>query len=618
MQSGRTSGGQTRKPSAQRRQRPASTGVPSQANGAGHDGRVAPAGQARREHLAAVGILGLALALRVLGLGSHPLQPGEAANAWESWSLAQGASGSAAAGPLLVYGNALVFFLFGANDASARLLPALAGTAMVALPLILQRELGRFGSRVAMLLLAISPTLVYYSRQADPPILAAAAALSLVAFGAAAYRDGDRRALYAAAASAALLLLAGPPAYYFVGALLAYAFLRVSAGGTRPPASVRRVGVAAPGPGLAGAGILPSALRDRATLVRAGLALGATWLVVTTGFLTNLHGVQEGVFDGVDGWLRSLTTPTGQSPFLYAAILATYELPSLVFGLIGAGSFARRPGILPGVLTWWALAVLVLGSFGAERPAGVAALLVPPLALLAGGLVDGVARDLAERRFRVDLGWFALGGTIILAGFGIALNHLSYPEPYVPDIILAIPVGLLGAGLSAAVQAHGPRRTLRLLLAFGFAVLVVLNWRASTTVSQQAAANPADLFVGAGTSPDVRTLASDTSQVVNVLGLNGRPQQVVVARELAEPLRWYLRGLPEVTVGDASGGPAIVILPAGARAPVGTYAGQRYRVLSVSRPAPGNWKELWRWVAFHESVGPPLAVDAVVYVKKSP
>ena len=572
------------------------------------------------ERWATAAILSLALALRLLGLGTQPLQPAEAANAWQSWSLFRGAGGSASAGPLLIYGNALVFLLFGASDATARLLPALAGTAMVALPLLLERELGRVGSRAAMLLLAISPTLVHYSRQADASILAAGATLALVAFGAAAYRGASRRAAYAAAASAALLLVAGPLACYAVVALVGYALLRSVAGRTRRPAPASRAGFVAPlGPDFAGADVVPAVLRDRTTLVRAGLVVGATWLVATTGLLTNLHGVQEGLADGLDAWLRSLVTPTGQSPLLYAAILVGYELPALAFGVMGAGYFAGRASGLAGLLTWWALAVFALGSVGAARPAGLAPLLVVPLALLAGGFAGDLARDLRERRFRVDLGWLALGGTIVLAGLGIALDHLSLPDPLVPDYVLALPVALVGVGLAAAVRHYGGGRALRLLLVFGFGVLLALSWRAGALLNQQGAANPADLFAGSATSADVRSLAADTSDVVDALAMDGQFRDVVVAPVIKQPVRWYLRDLPGVTVGDAGGTPpAIAVVPAETRPLRGSYAGQRYRVLSVGRLELRNWREAWRWLAYRESPVAPLGVDAVVYVRSVP
>jgi uncharacterized protein (TIGR03663 family) len=67
-------------------------------------------------------------------------------------------------GPLLFYVTAGVFALFGVSDFTARLYPALAGTLLVALPLLLRRRLGPRVAWFGGLLLAISPVLLYYSR----------------------------------------------------------------------------------------------------------------------------------------------------------------------------------------------------------------------------------------------------------------------------------------------------------------------------------------------------------------------------------------------------------------------------------------------------------------------
>ena len=50
------------------------------------------------------------------------------------------------------------------NDTTARIVPALFGLGIVALPLGLRRELGRLGALLAALLLAVSPAFVYFSR----------------------------------------------------------------------------------------------------------------------------------------------------------------------------------------------------------------------------------------------------------------------------------------------------------------------------------------------------------------------------------------------------------------------------------------------------------------------
>src|SRR5579859_7315923 len=61
-------------------------------------------------------------------------------------------------GPVLFHMTALMYFLFGDSDFSARLYPAILGIIMIFFPpLLFQRWLGKIGSAVASVLLLISP-----------------------------------------------------------------------------------------------------------------------------------------------------------------------------------------------------------------------------------------------------------------------------------------------------------------------------------------------------------------------------------------------------------------------------------------------------------------------------
>ena len=125
-------------------------------------------------------ILLLAAWLRFLHLGMRPLGPEEAAQAWAAWRLTQGqAAISGGLSPLLLNLQYLTFLLVGAGDVAARLWPALVGTGMVLLPSGLRHRLGRGGALAASLVLALSPTAVFFSRHSSGYILVAASTLAL-------------------------------------------------------------------------------------------------------------------------------------------------------------------------------------------------------------------------------------------------------------------------------------------------------------------------------------------------------------------------------------------------------------------------------------------------------
>ncbi len=67
-------------------------------------------------------------------------------------------------GPFLFHANALAYFLFGVNDFTARIVPALFGIALVLLPALLRKELGRVGALAVAVMTLISPSTLFHAR----------------------------------------------------------------------------------------------------------------------------------------------------------------------------------------------------------------------------------------------------------------------------------------------------------------------------------------------------------------------------------------------------------------------------------------------------------------------
>ena len=84
-------------------------------------------------------------------------------------------------GPFLFHANALAYLLFGANDATSRIMPALTGCLLVLIPYLLREQIGRWGALSASFLLLISPGFLYYSRFIRHDIYTATASLLLFA-----------------------------------------------------------------------------------------------------------------------------------------------------------------------------------------------------------------------------------------------------------------------------------------------------------------------------------------------------------------------------------------------------------------------------------------------------
>ncbi|MGC8785846.1 MAG: flippase activity-associated protein Agl23 [Anaerolineae bacterium] len=104
---------------------------------------------------------------RLWDLDNRSFGHDESIHAWESWKLVTGQGyrhDPVYHGPFGYHVVAFVYFLFGVNDTTTRIAPALFSIVLVLLVWPLRRWLGRAGTIAAMFLLTISPTLMYRGR----------------------------------------------------------------------------------------------------------------------------------------------------------------------------------------------------------------------------------------------------------------------------------------------------------------------------------------------------------------------------------------------------------------------------------------------------------------------
>lgn len=187
------------------------------------------------ETLAYAVILAVAVALRFWDLGARAMHHDESLHATYSWYLYDGRGYQhhpLMHGPMLFHLMALVYLLFGVSDATARFVPAAFGTAMVLLPLLLRPWLGRMGTLAAAGLIAVSPTLLYFSRFVGAGAQDILVAVGMMLIVASVWRfrvTGAERWLYLLAGGLALgfttkevtYMLAAVLALYLNGALAA-------------------------------------------------------------------------------------------------------------------------------------------------------------------------------------------------------------------------------------------------------------------------------------------------------------------------------------------------------------------------------------------------------------
>ncbi|MCL0100039.1 TIGR03663 family protein [Dehalococcoidia bacterium] len=146
-------------------------------------------------------ILGALLA-RLWDLGSRAIHHDESLHAFYAWSFASGHGyehNPMMHGPFQIEASGLIFRMLGDSDFTARILYVIAGTILVGMPILLRKRLGSLGSLFSSVMLAISPTMLYFSRFARNDILIGVWTLGLVVCIWRYIDEGKNRYLYIAA-----------------------------------------------------------------------------------------------------------------------------------------------------------------------------------------------------------------------------------------------------------------------------------------------------------------------------------------------------------------------------------------------------------------------------------
>ncbi|MCY3990080.1 MAG: TIGR03663 family protein [Caldilineaceae bacterium] len=112
-------------------------------------------------------ILIVAIVSRFYALGDRGMSHDESLHAVYSLDLYRSGSyqhNPMMHGPFLFHANAFIYFLFGVSDATARVMPALAGIGTIVVSWFFRRWIGRTGALLTALLFLFSPSILFHSR----------------------------------------------------------------------------------------------------------------------------------------------------------------------------------------------------------------------------------------------------------------------------------------------------------------------------------------------------------------------------------------------------------------------------------------------------------------------
>jgi uncharacterized protein (TIGR03663 family) len=558
----------------------------------------------------------IATGLRFYALGAQPLRESEAVQALAAWRfLGLGIGGwglDTGYSPLLFLGNAFGFALLGASNAMARLVPALSGTALAVLPYFLRRRLGRRGALVASILLALSPSTVFFSRYLSGEIIVATCILAVLVGFFGCLDSKQPKYAYLTVAALALSLSTAPLIYTFI--LIGGTFLLLLG-------LVDRLAKVDMG-WSAVLAVWRTAREEKDLLKNSVLVLAVILVLVCTTFLLNFAGLPVAL-DFLPAWLAQLGPQPGSQPwYYYFQLLVLYEPLILAFGLIGlVYHYFRQRDLLTTFLLYWTVAAAAIYALAGQKAPGNVLLLVLPLALLASLLLGRFGDRLAQAAAWGAEGLFTALSlpvvvyfTIQLAGYASSGQDLYLYLALVAFVVLPTLVALcwMWLGQGPALRCGG----ILLLL-----VLAMLTVSLSVGLNYHRAADPREPMVTEATLPGMVDLVTTLERVSS--HQEGDPHVIAVtAEEAAGPaLAWHLREFGNthfVQKLSPSVETSVVITPAEEEEPTlgGSYVGQSFAVQGTWNPQGLTRTELVRWLLYREAPTPVKSRDVVLWVKQ--
>ncbi len=551
---------------------------------------------------------GLAALLRLGDLARLPLSAAEAAAALANWQF------NTARPPALPVDSPayftftnLVMGLGGDGDAAARLAPALFGVLTVLAVWLWRGRVRPLVWLAAGLFMAVSPLLVAVSRVAGGDAFALFALVVLAVAGTrlAAPRFGGGRRWAVAAGVALGLGLASSPLFY--GGLAGLALAGVWMGGAW---------------GEEGS-------RARVRYIRTGgLAAAITFVLISTSFLLHLEGIGAAL-RLLPAWLGQFGLPGSwsalASPLLallrYEPAVAALGVPAVVW----SWATGRRGGRFLSLWLGWALAVALLQP---GEMSNVAVVLLPGYVLV--GVLSAAVAAQRERFAGRPASWPAswpaavalvgLGALLVVAmGRFVRMNLLTGSNATLLTLaVLAFLLAGMAVILAMAWDSPSARRGALAGLA---ALLLVWQWGVAWQLSRHGANDPRERWVTTGTSDEVRVM---TGLLENLAwqATNSTRDLTVVSLVDSPVLRWYLRGVDDLTVGGAL--PAnttadVVITPAADDPPAlpADYFGADFGLERREIPSatPAALPDVLRWWLFRESGAPTDDTRVILWVR---
>ena len=533
----------------------------------------------------------IAIALRFIQLCAAPLTDSEATLALQAMHLAQGQSPLLAPQPAYILFTSLFFAIIENTNFMARVVPALAGSALVFVPYLFREKLKPRPALILAFLFAIDPGLVALSRLSGGIILA-------VTFLLFAWGMWINRRLTAAGIFLGLALLSGPSIWSgFLILGLTWLFLK----GMQPKSTVDESPIS-------NSPIADSTITNYQLLI---ISIITTLLLAGTLFLTAPNGLSAALASipaYLKGWVSTTTATSGRTLLTFVA----YEVLGVslaVFSLI-RGFRTNSKRILR--LSLWLAVALLLSVF--YRQTNELAWTIIPLLTLAA-LELSRAFDMYREEY-VEVGMVVIAIVILSAYIwfnvsNIALNPVQVPTT-VPVFgivnnpryfvlfgsltILLMSIGLVAFGWSARTARLGS--TWSLVIFFGIYSLASA-WGASGLRSP----GGVELWLSDSRPFQAELLSASVDEISEFSLGHINAQPVIIFGVTSPALEWVLRNhaVTIVSTLDPQVAPPVVVtnlmndlaLPS-------AYRGQDFTWRQTPQWATAQSADWLKWFVFRQ------------------
>jgi len=541
-----------------------------------------------------------AAVMRFTGLGQIPLSPIEAQEALSAWQFLQAGRNIVDVGsPAYFTLTSLLMPFWGTSDVTARLVPALFGLGIVALPWFLRYRIGRVGALVTAALFAVSPLNAAVSRTVGGDAIALFAILLSAIAGMNLIIGRGQRWLYILVIAVSLGLTSSPLIYSGLITLLIAWWSQGKI--SQEPARI----------------VWP----EQKDIVKA-ILLGTILLIaLSTRFFTYLAGI--GVTAQLFGdWLAQFSwqgdIQTLLSPFL---VLARYEVVLLPLGIFAIMWAIWRNQPLGILFTFWLLAALILMLL----QQGV--LINTLLASMAGYLLLGLATKHLLQQGGTRWSW-AIAGTFIMLGAIILVNmarflRVSFTEQQIANLWIVL---LALAAIVLAIYYFWTVHEKAILQGTWLSLLLLLllyQWGTSWHLTHVAANDPRERWVEQATDDDVAILLRSL-QDISRRNTNSDSDLPLFSAVDSPVLRWYLRDFWRAQIGQTIPQGAqyeVIISNSNITEPTfgSDYLGSDFGLLRAGT-APAALSstpvlDTLRWWLFHESLSSVIEERVILWVR---